>query len=64
MNSSGVPRQSDSPGLPRNFKHDDIPAVKHGEDDQKDQEQEADEKHKRLDGHSWQHNRHTGHIQQ
>lgn len=45
-------KAADSPRLPRNFKHDDIPAVKHGEDDEKHQEQEADEKHKRLDGHS------------
>ena len=42
-------------GLPRlscDFKDDEVTAVKNGDNDHKHQEQEADEKHEGLDGHS------------
>lgn len=40
-----------SPGLTRNFKHDDVAAVENGNDDHEHQEEEADEKHDGLNGH-------------
>lgn len=41
-----------SPGLPGDFKDDEVALVENGDDDQEDQEQEADEKHNGLNGHS------------
>lgn len=40
-----------SPGLTRNFKHDDVAAVENRNDDQEHQEEKADEKHDGLNGH-------------
>lgn len=41
-----------SPGLPGDFKDDEVALVENGDDDQEDQEQEADEEHNGLNGHS------------
>lgn len=42
------------PGLSCNFKDNNVSAVENRDQDQKHQEQEADEKHKGLNGHSCQ----------
>ena len=53
---------ADSPCLSRDFKDDEITPVKNGDNDQKHQEQEADEEHNSLNGHSCQYNTETGHF--
>ena len=49
----------DSPGISGDFKDDDVTAVKNGDDDHEHQEQEADEKHESLNGHSCKHDTET-----
>lgn len=54
---------ADSPCLSCNFKDNDVAAVKHWDNDQKHQQQEADEKHNGLDSHSCRVNTETGHFE-
>ena len=50
---------ADSPSLSCDFKHEEVTTMENRDDDQKHQEQEADEKHNSLHGHSCQ--SHTDH---